>query len=97
VGLRRIIPYARHLKILGELPGGRLRNETVAYSLLRGGVEREAVLDAVRGDPLLPERLFAVRLSGQHAWRRRVEVFRKAGRQLCVQTVIRCDNLLVMS
>jgi len=76
--------YARHLKILGERPGGTLRNETVAKSLLRWAAsEREAWLDAVRGDPLLPERILPSDYLGQHAWRRRVEVFRKAGRQLC--------------
>src|SRR5450756_336879 len=40
--------YARHLKILGERPGGTLRNETAAKSLLRwAAAERETWLDAV--------------------------------------------------
>ena len=47
--------YARHLKILGERPGGALRNAVAAKSLLRwAAAEREAWLEAVTNDPLLP-------------------------------------------
>jgi len=75
--------YARHLKILGERPSGTLHNETAAKSLLRwAAAEREAWLDAVTCDPLLPERILPFDYLGQRAWRRRVEVLRKAGRQL---------------
>ena len=75
--------YARYLKILGERPGGTLRNETAAKSLLRwAATERETWLDAVTNDPLLPERILPSDYLGQRAWRRRVEVLREAGRQL---------------
>jgi len=75
--------YARHLKILGERPRETLRNETAAMSLLRwAAAEREAWLDAVTCDPLLPERILPSDYLGQWAWRRRVEVLRDAGRQL---------------
>ena len=75
--------YARHLKVLGERPGGPLRNETAAKSLLRwAAAERETWMDAVTNDPLLPERILPSDYLGQRAWRRRVEVLREAGRQL---------------
>jgi phenylacetic acid degradation operon negative regulatory protein len=75
--------YARHLKILGGRPRETLRNETAAMSLLRwAAAEREAWLDAVTCDPLLPERILPSDYLGQWAWRRRVEVLRDAGRQL---------------
>ena len=65
--------YARHLKILDERPGGALRN----------AAEREARLEAVTNDPLLPGRILPSDYLGQRAWRRRVEVLRDASRQLC--------------
>ena len=75
--------YSRHLKILDERPGGALRNDAAAKSLLRwASVEREAWLEAVARDPLLPGRILPSSYLGQQAWRRRVEVLRDAGRQL---------------
>jgi DNA-binding transcriptional regulator PaaX len=75
--------YTRYLKILGERPGGTLRNETAAKSLLRwAATERETWLDTVTNDPLLPERILPSDYLGQRAWRRRVEVLGEAGRQL---------------
>jgi len=75
--------YTRHLKILGERPGGALRNEAAAKALLRWATaEREAWLDAVTNDPLLPARILPSEYQGQSAWRRRVEVLRDASRQL---------------
>ena len=54
-----------------------------AKSLLRwAAAEREAWLDAVTNDPLLPGRILPSDYLGQQAWRRRVEVLRDAGRQL---------------
>ena len=71
------------MKILGECPGGTLRNEIAAKSLLRwAAAERKAWLDAVTCDPLLPERILPSDYLGQWAWRRRVEELRDAGRQL---------------
>jgi phenylacetic acid degradation operon negative regulatory protein len=75
--------YAGHLKILGERPGGALRNEGAAKALLRWATaEREAWLEAVTNDPLLPERILPPDYLGQQAWRQRIKVLREAGRQL---------------
>jgi len=81
--------YARHLKVLKERPGGVLRNDAAAKSLLRwAAMEREAWLEAVTNDPLLPGRILPSDYLGQQAMvavrkdRRRVEVLRDAGRQL---------------
>lgn len=75
--------YARHLKVLEERPGGALWNNTAAKALLRwAAAEREAWLDAVTNDPLLPGRLLPFDYLGQKSWRQRAEVFRDAGRQL---------------
>ena len=75
--------YARHLKVLNERPGTALRGDSAAKALLRwAAAEREAWLDAVTNDPLLPARILPSEYLGQQAWRRRVEVLRDAGRQL---------------
>jgi DNA-binding transcriptional regulator PaaX len=75
--------YARHLKILDERPGGALRNGSAAKALRRwAAAEREAWLEAVTNDPLLPGRILPSDYLGQQAWRRRVEVLRDANRQL---------------
>jgi phenylacetic acid degradation operon negative regulatory protein len=75
--------YAWHLKILGERPGGALGNEAAAQTLRCWAMaEREAWLDAVTHDPLLPERILPPSYLGQRAWHQRIKVFRKAGRQL---------------
>jgi len=79
--------YARHLKVLEERPRGALRNDVAAKALLRwAAVEREAWLDAVTIDPLLPGLILPPDYLGQRAWRRRVEVLRDAGRQLRAST-----------
>lgn len=75
--------YARHLKILEERPGTALRNDAAAKALLRwAAAEREAWLDSVRNDPLLPAKILPLNYPGQQSWRRRVEVLREGGRQL---------------
>jgi phenylacetic acid degradation operon negative regulatory protein len=75
--------YDRHLKVLEERPGGALWNDVAARVLRRwAAAEREAWLDAVMNDPLLPDRILPSDYLGQQAWRRRVEVLRAAGRQL---------------
>ena len=75
--------YTKHLKILKERPDGALGNEAGAKALLRwAAAEREAWLDAVTNDPLLPARILPSDYLGQQTWRRRVEVLRTAGRQL---------------
>lgn len=75
--------YARHLKVLDDRPCGLLRNELAAKALLRwAAVEREAWLEAVTMDPLLPNRILPSDYMGQAAWRRRIEVLGEAGQQL---------------
>lgn len=75
--------YKVHLKILDERPGGTLRNDVAAKALLRWATaEREAWLNAVTNDPLLPKRILPSGYLGQHAWRQRVAVLRDAGRQV---------------
>ncbi|MBI3851475.1 MAG: hypothetical protein HY298_14550 [Verrucomicrobia bacterium] len=75
--------YLRLIKILDEQPDGALRSEAAAKALLRWAtVERDAWLDAVTDDPLLPERLWPSGYLGQSAWQRRVAVLRQAGSQL---------------
>ena len=81
--------YARHLKVLGERPGGALRSDATATALLRwAAAERETWLDAVTNGPLLPGRILPSDYLGQPALvavrkdRRRVEVLRDVSRQL---------------
>ncbi|HZL43872.1 MAG TPA: hypothetical protein VFD66_11415 [Verrucomicrobiae bacterium] len=75
--------YARHLAVLEERPGSTLGNEKAARALLRwGAAEREAWLNAVRRDPLLPGTLLPLGYLGQRSWRRRIQVLAAAGKQL---------------
>ena len=75
--------YAQHLKILDDRPAKALRKEANAQALRKWATsERKAWLEAVRNDPLLPERLLPPDYLGQRAWQRRIKVLREAGRQL---------------
>jgi phenylacetic acid degradation operon negative regulatory protein len=75
--------YLRLVKLLDEQPDGALRSETAAKALLRWATaEREAWLDAVTNDPLLPERLWPSGYQGPTAWQRRVDALCKAGTRL---------------
>jgi phenylacetic acid degradation operon negative regulatory protein len=75
--------YARHLKVLKERPEAALRNAAAAADLLRWAeAEREAWLDAVTKDPLLPNRILPPDYLGKQAWRTRVKVLREASRHL---------------
>jgi DNA-binding transcriptional regulator PaaX len=75
--------YTRHLEILSERPRATIQNERAAKTLLRwAATEREAWLDAVRHDPLLPDRILPSGYLGRRAWQRRVEVLQDAGQQL---------------
>lgn len=75
--------YARHLRVLDERPAGALCDEATAKALRRWAVaERQAWLDAVWADPLLPKRLLPPNYLGQQAWQRRIAVLRQAGKQL---------------
>jgi phenylacetic acid degradation operon negative regulatory protein len=75
--------YLRLMKILGEHPKGLLRNTASAKAMLRwASAEREAWLDAVSNDPLLPKRILPPGYLGQAAWQQRVEVLQQAGLQM---------------
>lgn len=75
--------YGRHLKVLEKRPTAALRNEPAARALLSwAAAEREAWLEAVTNDPLLPARLLPADYLGRRAWLRRLEVLQHAGRQI---------------
>jgi phenylacetic acid degradation operon negative regulatory protein len=75
--------YTRQMQILEERPRAALQGIGAAKVLLRwAAAEREAWLDAVQQDPLLPERILPHDYLGRRAWQRRMEVLRDAGRQL---------------
>jgi phenylacetic acid degradation operon negative regulatory protein len=75
--------YVCLMKILDAHPKGSLRSEAAAKAMLRwASMEREAWLDAVTNDPLLPKRILPPGYLGQTAWHRRVEVLRQAGSQM---------------
>jgi phenylacetic acid degradation operon negative regulatory protein len=75
--------YRRLMEVLDEKPGGALRDESTAKALLRwASVEREAWLEAVTNDPLLPQRILPAGYLGQKAWHRRVEALNRAGLQV---------------
>jgi len=75
--------YTQHLKILDERPRQAVRNEEAAKALLHWAmVERNVWLEAVRNDPLLPEKILPYDYVGRKAWRRRIEVLQEASRQL---------------
>ena len=75
--------YARHLKLLDRRPDGSLREKAAAMALQRWAAEERAAWQtAVEIDPLLPKVLLPPGYLGCRAWRRRIEAFRKAGRQL---------------
>ena len=75
--------YDRCLKILSQLPMKALDSKTEARSLLNWATaERQAWNAAMINDPLLPEKLLPTGYLGRKVWQRRVEVLRKAGKQL---------------
>jgi phenylacetic acid degradation operon negative regulatory protein len=75
--------YTRHLKVLEQRPARALRDQKTAQALRHwGAAEREAWLEAVSLDPLLPERLLPLGYLGQTAWRRRIAGLGEAGQQL---------------
>jgi DNA-binding transcriptional regulator PaaX len=75
--------YERHLKVLDDRPTRAVRKEGIAQALLNWAeAEREAWLEAVGNDPLLPKSLLPPDYLGRRAWQRRIKVLRDAGRQL---------------
>lgn len=75
--------YRSHLKILADKPNAKLENKAQALALRRWAEgERAAWKEAVDSDPLLPRRLLPPGYLGQRAWQRRIDVLRKAKRDL---------------
>jgi phenylacetic acid degradation operon negative regulatory protein len=75
--------YRRHLKLLDERPHSKLNNNDASKALLRwASAEREAWVNAVTKDPLLPERLLPTRYLGKEAWRKRMQILSEANDQL---------------
>jgi phenylacetic acid degradation operon negative regulatory protein len=75
--------YARHLKLLEQLPKAPFDGNDSARALQQwAAAERAAWRLAVEGDPLLPKRLLPADYLGQRAWQERVAVLRRARRQL---------------
>lgn len=75
--------YARHQEILLRCPRGRLNTEAAA-AWLQGWLrqEREAWMDAVWHDPLLPSFLLPKGYAGRRAWELRLEMMREAGERM---------------
>jgi phenylacetic acid degradation operon negative regulatory protein len=75
--------YAEYLEVLKQRPTGSLRTPARAKGLQKWAVsEREAWLNAVTKDPLLPERILPHDYLGRRAWERRKQVLQQAGKQL---------------
>jgi DNA-binding transcriptional regulator PaaX len=75
--------YARHQEILARHPAGQVDTDVAGRTFLRWlRDEREAWMDALRHDPLLPSPLLPDAYAGQLAWRNRAKVMRKAGAQM---------------
>jgi phenylacetic acid degradation operon negative regulatory protein len=75
--------YSTYVKILERCPLRALEDPAAAIALQRWATEeREAWMNAVSADPLLPECLWPSDYYGRHAWERRVETLEKAGQLL---------------
>jgi len=77
--------YSRYLRVLSQEPTigrGRRRDAATKVLLSWATREREAWLNAVRNDPLLPAKILPTNYLGRRAWQRRMEVLRDAGQQL---------------
>jgi phenylacetic acid degradation operon negative regulatory protein len=79
--------YASYLQVLARYPSGALDSDAAAEAFRRwAGEERQAWLEALKEDPLLPDSLLPAGYLGREAWRRRLEVMRAAGEQMrCFQ------------
>jgi DNA-binding transcriptional regulator PaaX len=75
--------YVQYLRALNQRPTGSIRSHAAAKALQRwAATARQAWLDAVKHDPLLPEQILPPDYLGKRAWQRRKEVLHKAVRQL---------------
>ena len=75
--------YGRHQGVLARRPRRRLDTEATAKVFYRWlSEEREAWMDVMGRDPLLPESLLPRGYAGRQAWRNRVAVMTEAGEQM---------------
>lgn len=75
--------YSSYLGVLDRYPTGPLHGSAAARAFRHWAAEeREAWVDAVSLDPLLPERLLPQNYLGRQAWRRRMKVLGQAGQRL---------------
>jgi len=66
--------YRHHLEILGNFTSRAKKEDLLSWSKF----ENQAWLNAVRSDPLLPERLLPTEYLGVKAWEKRRGILRKA-------------------
>src|SRR5207302_1448354 len=75
--------YSRYLKILGRAPGRSPKDTAAATKFLQWmSEERQAWLEAITLDPLLPARILPANYRGQKAWRRRSKVMEETAREM---------------
>jgi DNA-binding transcriptional regulator PaaX len=75
--------YSQYISVLDEFPAQWLPTEAGAERLrLWLSKEREAWLNAISADPLLPAALLPAGYTGQKAWNQRLEVFAAAAEQM---------------
>jgi len=75
--------YTRHLQLLEERPRQRLTDENAARRFQRWAAsEREAWLEAIRSDPLLPETLLPKGYLGKKAWTARQQMAKRVSEQV---------------
>lgn len=75
--------YSQYLKILARAPGRSPKDKSAATKFLRWmSEERQAWLEAITLDPLLPARILPANYLGQKAWRRRVKAMEETAQQM---------------
>jgi DNA-binding transcriptional regulator PaaX len=75
--------YKRYLTVLKARPAAPLRESAAAERFRAWATqERKTWLEAVREDPLLPERLLPANYLGREAWEARVKTMRQAAQQI---------------
>ena len=75
--------YAKHQRVLDQRPRGPVNNEAAAKAFhLWHREEREAWMEALRRDPLLPSSLLPDGYVGRRAWETRLAAMREAKEQI---------------
>jgi phenylacetic acid degradation operon negative regulatory protein len=77
--------HRAYQEVLGRCPRGPLQNESSAAAFHRWlRMEREAWLDAIEHDPLLPEELLPSGYLGRASWQKRLKTMAEAGTKMRV-------------